>query len=198
LRKELQAELMLAYYFDNQPYLYTVDLSVSRCDKAKSWWSAIGCGANLGAYLLSEHTKPKMDRGLCLTVAPYIINTVCKHDAYCSPPASLGIILNDIGESAKKNDSEKQIHPKAFGLGLVVISTATQPATPFSRKIEKIMQDEKERRNKAIDRLLRKENKRAMKIWNDFQTNRTTKSARELAKLFSGSGIATFDSFKSK
>jgi 20S proteasome alpha/beta subunit len=91
-KDEQQSELMLAYYFKGKPYIFKLDLAIGRADKENSHYAAIGCAANLGSYLLSEHTNPNMECGLASVLAIYIIETVCKHDAYCSPPARVGLI----------------------------------------------------------------------------------------------------------
>ncbi len=75
-KEELQSEIMLAYYYKAKPYIFNVDLAVGRADKETSWYSAIGCGANLGSYLLSEHTQAGMSAGTASCLANYIVETV--------------------------------------------------------------------------------------------------------------------------
>jgi hypothetical protein len=139
-----------------------------------------------------------MDKGLGFTLAAYIIETVCKHDAYCSSPAKVGLILNDLGASEKMKDPNSQtIHPSAFGLSLVIISTVNK-LPRWSNKLEKIMQSEKERRNKTIERLLSKESDKVKKLWKDFIAKATPRTAEKLAKMFNESGISSFEGFKSQ
>jgi 20S proteasome alpha/beta subunit len=196
LRKELQAELMLGYYFDHKPYLYTVDLAVTRCDKKLSWWSAVGCGANLGSYLLNEHTKPDMDRDVCTVLAGYIVETVCKYDAYCSSPANVGCILDDIGEaSARQNNTS--VNPKLAGLGLVVVASSRHALAKQHKLLDRLMQTEKDRRNKAILHMILKETERDGKVWKSFFHSKTPDSASKIAALVKRWGIQSFDAFKS-
>ena len=185
-KDELQSELLLAYYFDNKPYIFKIDLAAGRSDKETSWYAAIGCGANLGSYLLSEHTKPAMNYGLTSIIASHVIETVCKHDAYCSPPAKVGLIINDVAATAGAVvPAPKTIHPTAYGAGFVVIYSANT-ITAWATKIENIMQSEKRGRNKRIERLLTKETMKGVKQFEEFLAEPTPKGFERLKKRFSG------------
>lgn len=185
-KDELQSELMLAYYSENKPYIFTIDLAVGRSDKEASWYSAIGCGANLGSYLLSEHTNPAMNSGLASIIASYVIETVCKHDAYCSPPARVGLIINDIVAAANTiGPTPQTIHPTVYGAGMVIIYSANKIAA-WTNKIESIMESERRGRNKRIQRFLTKERIKGMNQLEEFIAKPTLKGFEKLKKRFSG------------
>jgi 20S proteasome alpha/beta subunit len=156
-KDELQSELMLAYYFDRQPYIFKLDLAVGRADKEVSHYAAIGCGANLGSYLLSEHTNPGMAFDLASVLAIYVVETVCKHDAYCSSPTQMGLIR------------PKHLSYKPYGRDSIAHNvSATLPGYfgEFSileqHEIEEfvkvgtgVFDDSKQARNKKLHKLLR-------------------------------------------
>lgn len=177
---ELQAELMLAYYFENKPYIFKLDLSVGRADKENSWYAALGCGANLGSYLLTEYTKPQMTSSLASVIAGYVVEEVCKHDAYCSPPARVGVICNDLVETAKATGrTYEQIHPSALDTSVIFICSANS-INSSARAIEKIMQSIKLQRNKKIERLIVKESQKGLREFSEFIKNPTFKSFKKI------------------
>jgi 20S proteasome alpha/beta subunit len=92
LKNESGCELMLAYYFENKPFLFKVDLVLGVATKINSYYAAIGCGGNLGEYLLSEYSKPNMDFNSAFSTAIYVVEEVKKHDAFCSGDARIGFI----------------------------------------------------------------------------------------------------------
>jgi 20S proteasome alpha/beta subunit len=104
LRSEIGCELMLAYFFDGKPQLYTVDLLVGIANKVKSHFAAIGCGANLGGYLLSEHATPDMDPEFAAVISIYVVETVKKHDAFCDGPTRLGAVRNPLKSGCHSQD----------------------------------------------------------------------------------------------
>ncbi|MGD0743519.1 MAG: hypothetical protein ABSA45_00035 [Verrucomicrobiota bacterium] len=91
-KHELGCELMIAYFFDGKPCLFTIDMIVGIANKVNSFYEAIGCGANLGAYLLSELSAPDMVFDHAAVLAVYVVEIVKKHDAYCGGKTKLGII----------------------------------------------------------------------------------------------------------
>jgi 20S proteasome alpha/beta subunit len=191
-KEELQSELLLGYYYDNKPYLFKIDLAVGRSDKEASWYAALGSGSNLGSYLLSEHTAPDMSSGLVISIASHVLETVCKHDAYCSLPAKVGLIVNDIITFAKANDSlPNTIHPTAYGRGMVLIASQNMAAT-WAKKLGKIIESERLKRNRRIMRLLASERSQGAKDMEDFLSNPTEKTLKKLQKRFSGLSHITF------
>jgi len=92
-RDENPVELMIAHYFGDTPYIYTVDLFTCIANKAKLHYEAIGCGANLGDYLLSEISHSGMKLKAALTIPLYVVEKVKEHDAYCGGPSKLAVIF---------------------------------------------------------------------------------------------------------
>jgi 20S proteasome alpha/beta subunit len=89
---ELGCELMIACHFEGKPYLFTIDMVVGVANKVNSRYEAIGCGANLGAYLLSELCEADMHFDQAAVLAVYVVEIVKNHDAYCGGQTKLGII----------------------------------------------------------------------------------------------------------
>ncbi len=98
-RNEIGCELMIAHYFKGKPYIYRIDLVIGIANRIRSHSAAIGCGSNLGEYLLSEHSKPEMGSEFGSAVAVYVVETVKKHDAFCGGPTRIGRILSNEGEN---------------------------------------------------------------------------------------------------
>jgi 20S proteasome alpha/beta subunit len=93
-RDDNQVELMVANYFDGKPYIYTVNLHTCMASRAKLNYEAIGCGGNLGGYLLDELSYPGMDSRLASAIAVYVVETVKKHDAYCGGQTKVALLNN--------------------------------------------------------------------------------------------------------
>ncbi len=91
-KHELEAKFMLAYYFEGNPFLFTLDMVVGVANKVNSHYDAIGCGANLGGYLLSELSYTKMDSGLAAAIAVHVVESVKNHDAYCGGETKAAIL----------------------------------------------------------------------------------------------------------
>ena len=91
-KHELGCELMIAYHFEEKPYLFTIDMVVGIANKVNARYEAIGCGANLGAYLLSELCEPDMHFDHAAVLAVYVVEIVKNHDAYCGGQTKLGIV----------------------------------------------------------------------------------------------------------
>lgn len=91
-REEYPVDLMVAYYFDSKPHIYTVDIFTGLASKAKTHYEAIGCGANLGGYLLSELSFENMNANLATAIAVYIIESVKRHDAFCGGATKVAIL----------------------------------------------------------------------------------------------------------
>lgn len=94
-KNEWQSSLMIGHYYKGAPYLYVVDLASGRSDKETSHCSAIGTGANLASYLLSEHTEPGMNSIFASAMAVFVVETVIRNDPYCSGPINMGIVTDE-------------------------------------------------------------------------------------------------------
>ena len=90
-RHELGCEFMIAYYFERKPYLYTLDMMMGIADKVSSRYTAIGCGASLGTYLLEDFMPHQAGYSHSTAIAVCVVEIVKKHDAYCGGPTKVGI-----------------------------------------------------------------------------------------------------------
>jgi hypothetical protein len=181
-KNELQAELMLAHYFNGKPQLFKVDLAIGRADKESSHFSSFGSGANLGEYLLCEHTKPDMNLGLVSILAGYIIETVCQHDCTCGLPAKVGAIIDDVTAVGGSPNPER-IHPTAIGASLIVIEMVDSNSSP-NKLLSKMIDSERQRRYGRIERLLEAKRKENLKQFNELVQNPTAKRKLKVGKTF--------------
>lgn len=137
IRDNTNCELMIAHYFEGKPYIYKIDLVLGIANRIQSHFAAIGCGSNLGEYLLSEHSKPAMSSEFGSAIAVYVVETVKKYDALCGGPTRIGIILSDKGKNKINILSEEKVAD--FAKATVEIDEAT-----------------KQERNKRINKSLKK------------------------------------------
>jgi 20S proteasome alpha/beta subunit len=87
-------ELMIAFYFNKTPHLYTLSLSTGIAHKINLHYAAIGCGSNLGGYLLAELSTPEMPSYLATPISVYIVESVKKHDAFCGGATKIAQLPN--------------------------------------------------------------------------------------------------------
>ena len=120
-------ELMLAYFFDGKPYIYTIDLMMGIANRKTSHYAAIGCGSNLGNYLLAEHAKPNMESEFAAVTSIYVVENVKKHDAFCGGPTKIGAVRRPPKPNCHSWDVEiftdEKIDGIAKRLELIDIST---------------------------------------------------------------------------
>jgi 20S proteasome alpha/beta subunit len=67
-KQGVECAIMLGFYLQGKPHIVTVDLRAPLAVISKFYYEAIGCGAPLGQYLLSEHTQPLMDRDIASVI----------------------------------------------------------------------------------------------------------------------------------
>jgi 20S proteasome alpha/beta subunit len=91
-KHELGCELMMAYYYEGRPYIFTIDMIVGVANRVNSFYTAIGCGGSLGSYLLSEYAMSSMLSDYAATISVFVVDKVKNHDAYCGGDTKLGII----------------------------------------------------------------------------------------------------------
>jgi 20S proteasome alpha/beta subunit len=136
-RNEIECQLMIAYYFEGKPYIYTVDLVLGIPTKINSHYAAIGCGRNLGEFLLSEYSSREMDSQLASAVAVYTVETVKKHDAFCGGPTRIALIAPKVTEDAPYFGEE-------------IARFQEDDVTSFAKDIAEIDAVAKQERNKKI------------------------------------------------
>jgi 20S proteasome alpha/beta subunit len=161
-RDENPVELMTANYFEGTPYIYTVSLHTCMANRAKLHYQAIGCGANIGGYMLSELSYPKMDSELATAIAVYVVESVKKHDAYCGGATKVAILRQP------KIDNPLIVPASAALHGYTGLTFPTYPLPPckvFSKdEVEKLVEivskmdnKTKKQRHNIIQHALRKE-----------------------------------------
>lgn len=165
-RDENPVELMVAHYFANKPYIYTVDLFTCTANKAKLHYEAIGCGSNLGGYLLSELSYPKMDSRLAAAIAIYIVESVKKHDAYCGGATKVAIL-----RETKVSAADTFLEGRFSGIVPHLPSYSLPTCKVFSKdEVEKLVEivsamdnKTKKERHKIVQKALLKEAKNYFK-----------------------------------
>jgi ATP-dependent protease HslVU (ClpYQ) peptidase subunit len=97
-KQGVEAEIMLGFFMNETAHIYTVSLAKALYFKSKSYYEAIGCGAPLGMFLLSENASPDMEVRLASLIAIYAIEIVKRNDAFCGGPTKIGIIKKPVPE----------------------------------------------------------------------------------------------------
>lgn len=82
--KQWGAAVLLAFYANNTPHLYTCDIAGPGIAKAADChYVALGLGATLANYLLAELSNPNGDDAFQIAAMIYAIAKVKQHNAYC-------------------------------------------------------------------------------------------------------------------
>ena len=84
-------KLMLAYFYQNVPYLYVLDPIPGFATRRYNY-VAIGCGATVGEYILSHANLKNMDLQQALIAAIYTVEEVKKVDLFCGGPTRAAVI----------------------------------------------------------------------------------------------------------
>ena len=92
LRDNRQFNLLLAYYFREEPYLYTLGFPAGHIQREQAHFAAEGQNASLATYLLKQYTQPKMDRESATAVAVYVIEAIKEHDGTVGGPTKVAIL----------------------------------------------------------------------------------------------------------
>ena len=83
-----EAALLVAYYHDEQPYLYSIDFSTGiACREYK--YALLGCGANVAEMLAGWFEFSQMDFQTAIVTTAFIIGEVKKVDAFCGGRTNL-------------------------------------------------------------------------------------------------------------
>ena len=89
--------LMLAYYYDEKPWLFTLDCVPGFATKQNSY-ACLGCGGTVGEFILGRMNPTNMTDEQAIITAFYTVEEVKKVDCYCGGPCKIGILTSD-GES---------------------------------------------------------------------------------------------------
>jgi hypothetical protein len=91
-RNDLDSALMIAHYEGDKPRLDTIRFKLGVANRAQSFFEAIGTGADLATYLLTDLCTVEMDYRTASVHAVYVIEIVKRHDPYCGGPTKLGVL----------------------------------------------------------------------------------------------------------
>jgi len=91
-RQELDFAFLLAYFSSEKAYFFTARLSTGVPSRTHKHYAVVGCGADLGTYLLEAHARPNLALDLATTLAIYVVEIAKEHVAYCGGPVRVGIL----------------------------------------------------------------------------------------------------------
>ena len=84
--------LLFGYYFQGNPYLYTIDIDWCMEIPVKNKFKAIGNGAALGEFLLKEYGEASPDFEYGDIIATDVVEKVIENVEGCGSPSWFGII----------------------------------------------------------------------------------------------------------
>lgn len=105
--------LMLAYYFQEKPYIYTINIQIGLANQCKLHHEAIGCGASLGSYLLAEYCDENMETDTATALSVLVVESVKAHDAFCGGPTRVGLLRKPAPIQA---DTKPKVGPRRRAL----------------------------------------------------------------------------------
>ena len=132
LNHEQNFQLLIANYFEGEPFLFVADLWTGAASRQNSFFSAIGTGANLAAYLIAEYCSPEMPLQSAYAAMIYIIDEVKKHDTYCSGETRVKFM---------RDESDCHFVPQNL-------------IRAFSKTVAKFNPEAKKQRNKMVNKFL--------------------------------------------
>ncbi|MGA2174317.1 MAG: hypothetical protein ABSH38_04955 [Verrucomicrobiota bacterium] len=87
-------KLMVAYYLNDQPFIFTIDSYDCLPVHLKSDYVAMGCGDTLAYYLLSEIVELGMPFTNCMARAIYVVEKVKQNVEGCGGSTCVGVVHN--------------------------------------------------------------------------------------------------------
>lgn len=96
----LDFSLMLAHYDHRKETarIDTVSMSVGLASQCKTFYEAVGSGADLAQYLLTELCIPEMNTTTASIIAVHVVEIVKRHDQWCGGPTKLGVLRQPFRE----------------------------------------------------------------------------------------------------
>jgi len=79
-------QLLVAFYYDRKPHLYTVDIDWCLAIPAKSNYCAIGIGKDMGEFLIREHLLADPDLALAFSISVSVIEKTIDNVDGCGRP----------------------------------------------------------------------------------------------------------------
>lgn len=92
-------ELMIAYYWEGQPYIFTLDFVSGFAIKQNDLYCAIGCGKILADFLISRLDVSQFSTGTAMWTSVYAIEEIKKFDSRCGGQTRSAIVKNQNGLS---------------------------------------------------------------------------------------------------
>jgi hypothetical protein len=84
-------QLLVAFYYDRKPHLYTVDINWCLAIPAKSNYCAIGIGKDMGEFLIREHLLADPDLALAFSISVSVIEKTIDNVDGCGRPVWVGM-----------------------------------------------------------------------------------------------------------
>jgi 20S proteasome alpha/beta subunit len=89
-RDENRFELMIAFYAEQQPYLYVLNSAIAAIpDRKRSYFKTIGVGSDLAHYILKRYTRRELDYEFASVIAVKALIDVSHHIEGCGLPMRL-------------------------------------------------------------------------------------------------------------
>lgn len=89
--KEHNFDLMLGYFFNRNPYLFTIDLDWCLPSPARGSYMAIGIGRDLGEFLIREYMQSDPEFHYAWVTAVSVVEKVIDNVNGCDRPTCVGI-----------------------------------------------------------------------------------------------------------
>lgn len=90
---ELNFELLIAYYFEGKPHLFTVDFALGSWTPRTQDYFAIGCGKTLADFLLYKISTTRFSLSNAIWTSAYLIESVKSVDGRCGGPIHGGFVM---------------------------------------------------------------------------------------------------------
>lgn len=162
LRPEQNFEWLIAYYWNEKPYLFRIGLSVAGVNKPSNFhrhFQTAGIGRELAEYLLREYASPNMECEFGATIAIYVTEKVNETSLYCSGHSRLGLL-----RLSHKNltDDERIVRSRIF---------APEEISELGALIRDVEHETKSERDKILtDRLRERTHKLMEQAFNPKRT----------------------------
>jgi len=88
----LDCSLMVAHFYDHQPFIHVVKFQGGTVRTAQSDYESEGCGSSLANYLLGELCTPKMDANFAKALAVYVVDKTIQNVNYFDKPIRLAVL----------------------------------------------------------------------------------------------------------
>jgi len=98
LQKHFEAyafELMLAHYYETEPYIFTLDSCLGLAAKKDKLYSSIGCGWQLADFIIARLDLSEFGTGHGMWTAVYAVEEIKKCDSRCGGKTRAAIIATD-------------------------------------------------------------------------------------------------------